>query len=198
MSLHLSMTRVRNRSLRGSAVVLGAAAVGITALASPASAEEHDWSGVAQCESSGNWSINTGNGYYGGLQFSSPTWLGHGGGEFAPRADVASPAQQIAVAERVLLTQGVGAWPTCGRHLRDGTTAVTAAQASAPQVEAAPVTLTAPASSPTGTYTVQAGDTLSTIARAQGVSGGWQELWARNRDTIANPNVIVAGQRIAI
>jgi LysM repeat protein len=198
MSLHLSMTRVRNRSLRGSAVVLGAAAVGITALASPASAEEHDWSGVAQCESSENWSINTGNGYYGGLQFSSPTWLGHGGGEFAPRADLASPAQQIAVAERVLLTQGAGAWPTCGRHLRDGSTAVAAAQAPAPQVEAAPVTLTAPESSPTGTYTVRAGDTLSTIARAQGVSGGWQELWARNRDTIANPNVIVAGQRIAI
>ena len=199
MSLHLSMTRVRNRSLRGSAVVLGAAAVGITALASPASAEEHDWSGVAQCESSGNWSINTGNGYYGGLQFSSPTWLGHGGGEFAPRADLASPAQQIAVAERVLLTQGAGAWPTCGRHLRDGTTAVAAAQAPAPApVEAAPVALVAPESSPTGTYTVQAGDTLSTIARAQGVSGGWQELWARNRDTIANPNVIVAGQRIAI
>ena len=60
MSLHLSMTRVRNRSLRGGAVVLGAAAVGITALASPASAEEHDWSGVAQCESSGNWSIKAG------------------------------------------------------------------------------------------------------------------------------------------
>jgi len=199
MSKHLSMTRVRDRSLRGTAVTLGAAAIGVGALAAPASAAEHDWSGVAQCESSGNWSINTGNGYYGGLQFSSPTWLGHGGGEFASRADLASPAQQIAVAERVLLTQGVGAWPTCGRHLRDGTTAVAAAQAAAPaQVEAAPVTAAAPESSATGTYTVRPGDTLSTIARAQGVSGGWQELWARNRDTIANPNVILAGQRIAL
>jgi LysM repeat protein len=199
MSKHLSMTRVRNRSLRGGAVVLGATAIGIGALAAPASAADHDWSGVAQCESSGNWSINTGNGYYGGLQFSSPTWLGHGGGKFAPRADLASPAQQIAVAERVLLTQGIGAWPTCGRHLRDGTTAVAAAPAPAPaQVAAAPVASAAPGPSATGTYTVQPGDTLTTIARAQGVSGGWQELWALNRDTISNPNVIRAGQQIAI
>ena len=114
MSKHFSMTRARSRSIRGGAVVLGAAAIGVGMLVSPASAAEHDWSGVAQCESSGNWSINTGNGYYGGLQFSSPTWLGHGGGQYAPRADLATPAQQIAVAERVLLTQGVGAWPTCG------------------------------------------------------------------------------------
>jgi LysM repeat protein len=199
MSEQLSMTRVRDRSLRGGAVVLGAAALGIGALAAPASAAEHDWSGVAQCESGGNWSINTGNGYYGGLQFSSPTWLGHGGGDFAPRADLASPAQQVAVAERVLLTQGAGAWPTCGRHLRSGTTAVAAPPAPAPaEVAPAPVAPAAPAPSATGTYTVQPGDTLTTIARAQGVSGGWQGLWALNRDTIPNPNMILAGQRIAI
>ena len=91
MSKHLTMTRARSRSIRGGAVVLGAAAIGVGMLVAPASAAEHDWSGVAQCESSGNWSINTGNGYYGGLQFSSPTWLGHGGGQFAPRADLAAP-----------------------------------------------------------------------------------------------------------
>ncbi len=193
MSKHLSMTRVRNRSLRGGAVVLGATAIGIGALAAPASAAEHDWSGVAQCESSGNWSINTGNGYYGGLQFSSPTWLGHGGGEFAPRADLATPAQQIEVAERVLLTQGVGAWPTCGRYLQPGTTPVAAAPAPAPAAPAPAAT--APSG---GSYVVQAGDTLGTIAQAQGVDGGWEALWALNRDTVPDPNLIYVGQQLAI
>src|SRR3954468_14209862 len=103
MSEHTSMTRARTL-LRGGAVTLGAAAVGIGVLAAPASAApSHDWSGVAQCESGGNWAINTGNGYYGGLQFSSSTWLGYGGGAYASRADLASPAQQIAIAERVLV-----------------------------------------------------------------------------------------------
>jgi LysM repeat protein len=198
MSKNVSMTRALSRSFRGGAVVLGAAAIGIGVLAAPASAAEHDWSGVAQCESGGNWSINTGNGYYGGLQFSSPTWLGHGGAEFAQRADLATAAQQITVAERVLLTQGVGAWPTCGRHLRPGTTAAAAAPAPAPAAPApaaaAPAT-PAPAGS---TYTVRSGDTLATIARAHGVDGGWQALWALNRDTIGNPNLIRVGQRLAI
>ncbi|TYP90428.1 transglycosylase family protein [Blastococcus xanthinilyticus] len=83
----------------------------------PAPDPGHDWDAVARCESGGNWSINTGNGYYGGLQFSASTWTGFGGGEFAPRADLASREQQIAVAERVLDVQGRGAWPTCGRNL---------------------------------------------------------------------------------
>jgi hypothetical protein len=117
MSKHLSTSRVRSRSVRGGAVVAGAAAIGIGLLAAPASADHYDWSGVAQCESSGNWSINTGNGYYGGLQFSSSTWLGFGGGAYAPRADLATKSQQIAVAEKVLDVQGPGAWPTCGRNL---------------------------------------------------------------------------------
>jgi LysM repeat protein len=195
MFKHLSMTRVRSRSVRGGAVVLGAAAIGVGVLAAPASAAEHDWTGVAQCESGGNWSINTGNGYYGGLQFSSPTWLGHGGGEFASRADLATPAQQIAVAERVLLTQGVGAWPNCGRHLSQGTTPAAAA-APAPAAPASTPAAAEPSAS--GTYTVRSGDTLAKIAQAQGVSGGWQQLWALNRDTIANPNVIQVGQRLSI
>ncbi len=197
MSEHLSMTHVRARSFRGGAVVLGAAAIGIGLLAAPASADHNDWTGVAQCESSGNWSIKTGNGYYGGLQFSSPTWLGHGGGEFAPRADLASPAQQIAVAERVLLTQGVGAWPTCGRHLEPGATAAAAAPAA--PAPAAPAPTAAPAApAATGTYTVQPGDTLDRIAGAQGVAGGWQGLWALNRDTVGNPNVIRIGQTLRL
>ena len=189
MSKHCSMTPVRGRSLRGGAVVLGAAAIGFGVLAAPAAAAEHDWTGVAQCESGGNWNINTGNGYYGGLQFSSQTWLGHGGGEFAPRADLASAAQQIAVAERVLLSQGAGAWPTCGRQLRSGTTTAAAAPAPAPA---------APAPAGSGSYSVRPGDTLAKIAGAQGVGGGWQALWAANRGAVANPNAIRVGQRLAI
>jgi LysM repeat protein len=197
MSKHLSMTRARSRSLRGGTVVLGAAAIGIGLLAAPASADHYDWTGVAQCESSGNWSINTGNGYYGGLQFSSPTWLGHGGGEFAPRADLATPAQQITVAERVLLTQGVGAWPNCGKHLRPGSTAAAAAPAPAAPAPAAAAPV-APAPSGNGSYTVRSGDTLAKIARAQGVDGGWRELWEANRSAVANPNMIRVGQKLAI
>jgi hypothetical protein len=82
-----------------------------------ATAADHDWDAVARCESSGNWSINTGNGYFGGLQFSPSTWREFGGTQYAPRADLAPKAQQIAVAERVLAVQGPGAWPTCGRLL---------------------------------------------------------------------------------
>ena len=76
-----------------------------------------DWDAVAACESGGNGSINTGNGYYGGLQFSQSTWEAFGGSAYAPRADLAAKSQQIAVAERVLAVQGRGAWPTCGRSL---------------------------------------------------------------------------------
>ncbi|MGV8847922.1 MAG: transglycosylase family protein [Propionibacteriaceae bacterium] len=68
------------------------------------------WDKVAQCESGGNWHINTGNGYYGGLQFSYSTWLGAGGGEFAPRADLASREQQITVANRLYATSGLSQW----------------------------------------------------------------------------------------
>jgi hypothetical protein len=77
----------------------------------------HDWNAVALCESGGNWSINTGNGYFGGLQFSQSTWVAYGGLAYAPRADLAAPAQQIAIAEKVLAGQGKGAWPVCGRNL---------------------------------------------------------------------------------
>jgi len=210
MSKHLSPSRALTRSVRGGTVLVGAAAIGIGVLAAPASAATHDWTGVAQCESGGNWSINTGNGYYGGLQFSSPTWLGHGGGDFAPRADLATPAEQIAVAERVLLTQGVGAWPTCGKQLRSGTTAAASAPAPAPAPRAtAPAPRAAApapaASAPTARaassgdhYTVRRGDTLAKIARAQRVEGGWRALWAMNRDSVRNPNLIRVGQQLSL
>ena len=91
---------------------------GSLALAGQAgAATDGEWDTVARCESGGNWAINTGNGYQGGLQFAAGTWKGHGGGEYAPAAHLATKEQQIAVAERVLASQGRGAWPTCGRGL---------------------------------------------------------------------------------
>ncbi|WNG90091.1 transglycosylase family protein [Mycobacterium sp. ITM-2016-00317] len=100
--------------LRGVGVALTAAALSTAsvAVATPnAHASTVNWDAVAQCESSGNWAINTGNGFYGGLQFLPATWREHGG--------VGSPERtpreyQILIAERVLRTQGIGAWPVCG------------------------------------------------------------------------------------
>jgi LysM repeat protein len=202
MSEHFSMTRVLGRrSLRAGAVAVGATAVGIGALAAPATAAEHDWSAVAQCESSGNWSINTGNGYYGGLQFSPSTWSAYGGNAYASRADLASPAQQIAVAERVLGGQGAGAWPTCGSRLSAGTTAAAASPAPARAAAPAAAPIAEPAAfrvPSAGTYTVRPGDTLGDIARTHGVSGGWQSLWSHNRDRVADPNRIWVGQTLTI
>src|SRR6476659_9502568 len=74
-------------------------------------------SGPGQCESGGNWSINTGSGYYGGLQMLGSTWQAYGGPEFAPRADLATREQQIVVAERIRADVGYGAWPACSRKL---------------------------------------------------------------------------------
>lgn len=68
------------------------------------------WDSIAQCESTGNWHINTGNGYYGGLQFLTSTWLAYGGGDFAARADLASREQQITVANRVYADNGTSQW----------------------------------------------------------------------------------------
>jgi len=82
--------------------------------AAPASSGGANWPAIAACESGGNWSANTGNGFYGGLQFTEQTWLAYGGGQYASSANLASEAQQIAVAERVLAGQGIGAWPVCG------------------------------------------------------------------------------------
>jgi LysM repeat protein len=87
------------------------------ATASPASADTSSWDRLASCESGGNWSINTGNGYYGGLQFADGTWDGYGGERFASRADLASRAEQIIVAARLLENSGWGPWPACSSRL---------------------------------------------------------------------------------
>src|SRR6195952_4374702 len=110
---HRRPSSVRTLALRTvtAGVVIG---VPILGLASPASAApDSTWDSVAQCESTGNWSINTGNGYYGGLQFDQSTWDAYGGQQYAARADEASKSQQIAVAERTLAGQGWGSWPFC-------------------------------------------------------------------------------------
>ncbi len=120
----------RRRRIRRTAVAVTAAlAVAVPVSSTSTSAEAattRTWDRLANCESGGNWHINTGNGYYGGVQFSSSTWLSFGGGTYASRADLATKAEQILVAERVLRAQGWGAWPACSQKL-----GLTAADASA-------------------------------------------------------------------
>ncbi|MFF2651779.1 transglycosylase family protein [Streptomyces sp. NPDC058045] len=120
------MLRSKGKHRRPSKTTRVAALVGVTGAAvavplmaagSASAATASEWDQVAQCESGGNWSINTGNGFYGGLQFTSSTWAAYGGTQYAPRADQATKAQQIAVGEKVLAGQGKGAWPNCGTGL---------------------------------------------------------------------------------
>lgn len=106
-----------NRAVRR-AVVTGAL-VAVPLGLSTGTAVAHDWDGVARCESGGNWGINTGNGYYGGLQFTESTWLANGG---TGSPNYASKSEQVRIAENVLRSQGVGAWPVCGHYLTGGTT----------------------------------------------------------------------------
>lgn len=132
------------QNIKRATVVTGTAAVAVGTVAFPASAApDTAWDTLAECESGGNWSINTGNGYYGGLQFSQGTWNAFGGQEFAGRADLASRVEQIVVAERTLAQQGWNAWPTCssntgvrnyGVDLREGPVVPQAAPIAAPVV----------------------------------------------------------------
>ncbi|WP_105972709.1 LysM peptidoglycan-binding domain-containing protein [Streptomyces geranii] len=105
------------RKTRKTAVLAGAALLAplglLAATGNAAAADSGVWDRIAQCESGGNWHINTGNGYYGGLQFSASTWRAYGGTAYAATADGASRSQQIAVATKVQGAQGWGAWPTC-------------------------------------------------------------------------------------
>ncbi|WP_037708143.1 transglycosylase family protein [Streptomyces griseus] len=177
------------------------------------------WEKVASCESSSNWHINTGNGYFGGLQFSQSTWEAYGGREFAPRADLASRDQQVAVAERVLEGQGPGAWPACGSRAglarggpapatgsggggggagNDVRTTLLPAQRALPQ---GPAAKPGPTTVPTvrEMYTVTPGDSLSEIARDERVRGGWQRLYEINRKVVGDdPDLIHPGQRLTL
>ena len=104
----------RIRKTLGLTTIAGALAVAPMALATgTANADSVNWNAVAAFESGGNWAINTGNGYYGGLQFTMGTWRANGGSGSPHNA---SRAEQIRVANNVLKTQGIGAWPSCGRR----------------------------------------------------------------------------------
>ncbi|MQY16213.1 Resuscitation-promoting factor Rpf [Streptomyces sp. RB5] len=187
--------------------------------AGPASAAPIDtWEEVARCESGGNWAINTGNGYFGGVQFSQSSWLAAGGSTYAHRADLATKEQQIAVAERLLSMQGPGAWPVCAPRagLRHDSAAPDVAEAKARERSAARAATReraeeraaarAEAEAKRGSrtvfravYVVERGDTLDDIAREQGVDGGWQELYEANAGTVgADPDLIRPGQELNI
>ena len=203
---------VRRNVRRGAAaLILGGTAVGAMALpanAAPAST----WDALAECESGGNWGTSTGNGFSGGLQFTPSTWAAFGG-QGAPQD--ASREQQIAVAENVLDGQGWGAWPACSAKLGlSGSAAPSAnpmgsasvtpqsveapAAVQAPVVEyVAPAAAVAPASVSAETYTVVAGDTLGSIADKLGIEN-WEDLYAANEGTIADPNLIFPGQVLNI
>ena len=184
-------------------VVIAGVAVGAPLAIAPAFASaEPNWDAIAACESSGNWAANTGNGYYGGLQFTPGTWAANGG---TGNPANASREEQIRVANNVLASQGIGAWPVCGKKGGSGSAAPAKARTTAPTTSngkkapartapAAPVLV---ASNPAGDYTVVAGDTLSKIATAQNVAGGWQALYEKNKQYIGDPNLIVAGQKLA-
>ncbi|MBC3840042.1 transglycosylase family protein [Streptacidiphilus sp. 4-A2] len=109
-------TRKHNR-LRAALItgaVVAAPVAGLVTASTASAATPSTWDAVAQCESTGNWAANTGNGFYGGLQFTPSTWAAFGGTQYAASADQATEGQQIAVAENVLAAQGPGAWPVCG------------------------------------------------------------------------------------
>lgn len=86
-------------------------------VAAPVASDGSVWDRLAGCESGGNWSINTGNGYYGGLQFNRGTWLSNGGGAYAPTANLASREQQIEIASRLQAARGWSPWPACTSKL---------------------------------------------------------------------------------
>ncbi|MBT2419782.1 LysM peptidoglycan-binding domain-containing protein [Streptomyces sp. ISL-22] len=204
--------------------VTGAAAVAapLMAAGSASAATAAEWDAVAQCESGGNWSINTGNGYYGGLQFSASTWAAYGGTQYAATADQATKAQQIEIAEKVLAGQGKGAWPHCGVNLSSapysggssssssGSTASNQSSGSTeqrasrsaerPAAEKSTKTVTTPTGKKVkkgdGEYKVVKGDTLSTIAAEHDVKGGWEKLFQLNKDIVQDADLIYPGQQL--
>jgi resuscitation-promoting factor RpfA len=215
--------RGRHRKARNRTRTVGLAAVPLAAaipfaMTSPAqAATSNTWERLAGCESGGNWHINTGNGYYGGVQFADGTWDGNGGDQFAPRADLATKSEQMLIAEKVLDARGWSPWPACSSQLglggsdAQGAPTADGAQASDSKevtTRAANNREDAQAASrgkhrkapPTHSmYVVRRGDTLSGIATAKRVSGGWAHLYKINRSSIgSNPGLIRPGQRLRL
>ncbi|MFP7366563.1 resuscitation-promoting factor Rpf1 domain-containing protein [Corynebacterium callunae] len=156
--------------IAASTVAFGAAAAIMAPTAS--AAPDSDWDRLAQCESGGNWAISTGNGYYGGVQFSASTWAAFGGTEFAPTANLATREQQIAIAERTLAQQGWGAWPACSAKLGLNS-AATQRDLSSPAPAAAPVSAEAEyAAEPTNNNIAIGSTDLNTVKAAYGAVTG--------------------------
>ncbi|WP_275522293.1 transglycosylase family protein [Streptomyces oceani] len=184
------------------------------------------WSCIAECESSGQWDVNTGNGYYGGLQFSQSTWEGFGGLRYAARADLASKEQQIEIAQRVVGTQGWGAWPVCsaryGLHGHESVSPSSpqpeepepaqpeqSTQSESPEAPEAPAQPGPPEASETpessatsqsaDTHVVRAGESLYSIAQEHGVPGGWPELYEANQEAVGDqPDILQIGTELSI
>jgi resuscitation-promoting factor RpfA len=220
MSQHAASRKSFTRRAVAGAAIAGAAVAIPVALAGSASADSVNWTAIANCESSGNWAADTGNGFYGGLQFTESTWLAYGGGQYAQYANEASEADQIAVAEKVLAGQGIGAWPVCGAYAGSGTTysgtntdgssssgsssadSSSSTQSSSASSSAAPAPAPAASSASSsaqhGRYTVVHGDTLSGIAAKEGVAD-WHTLYRENESVIgANPDLIYPGQVLTL
>ena len=163
------------------AVLVGTAfgAAGLALAPAASAAPDSDWDRLAQCEAGGNWAINTGNGYQGGLQFSPSTWAAYGGGEFAPTANQASREQQIVVAERVLAGQGWGAWPACSAKLGLNS-APTPRSAPGAQPAAQPIAKAAPKPITAADHV----DALTAAARAYGLQLPLDATYEANKDLV--------------
>lgn len=192
MPKHRKLGRRRHLVSDGRRLVGYAAAITYTAAAATVTinvseaqaAPGADWNSIASCESSGNWSIHTGL-FEGGLQFLPSTWIANGGGQYAQHAYQATPAQQVAVAEKVLATQGPRAWPVCFRS----------GSSSPGNPIAAPLKRTIP--TVVGVrHIVSSGETLASIAAAKGTT--WQQIAALNRAAIPDPGMIFPGQSLRL
>ncbi len=205
----VSARRSSTRSVLTGTALTGAVVAAPFAFAAPANAASMDtWDQVAECESGGNWQIDTGNGYTGGLQFSASTWNSFGGSEYAANAKDASREQQIAVAERVLQQQGPNAWPSCSKEAgltkgslehqnpSGGASGSSQASGSESSSEASGGGQSEQAPSGSGEYTVRPGDTLGSIAAQQGTSP--QQLFEKNSEQLQDRNLIYPGQQLAV
>ena len=196
----------RSKFMQSVVGVAAAAAlsVGIGATsAAPAEAAGSVWDRVARCESGGRWHIATGNGYYGGLQFSRSTWNAFGGRSYATTASRATKSEQIAIARRVLASQGPRAWPVCSRKAgltrsNGGANRHATAGHSAGASRPTAVKTTYTRSTSGKTMTVRRGDTLGKIAKRYHVSGGWRGLWSLNKSRVKNPDRIRIGQVLRV
>jgi len=203
-----SLARALGRRAAQFALV-GAVAAAPMALTTGLASADTDWDELAQCESSGDWSTNTGNGFGGGLQFTDSTWRAFGG---SGQPEDASRAEQIQVAERVKAEQGMNAWPTCSEktgntddsaNTESGSGSSSSSSDDSDDSDSEGIRSAAPTDKPAqpaapaapgAAHTVAAGDTLSSIAAANGVS--WQSVAERNG--LANPDSLSVGQQLAL